>query len=131
MNQFLLRPITESGNVTDEQVAELRSMPGVFVSHVLTCIVAIRFDGDTAALESLLADSAWDQTNTTQIGPELDDVLMSFAVERTLPTKADLQRYVAAFPQFHRELIEFAVSLVEDHLHDNFLRETMGTGPFH
>jgi hypothetical protein len=59
MNQFLLRPLNALGRVTDEQVDQLRVIPGVRVSRVLTYIVAVCFDGDAAALQSILAGTAW------------------------------------------------------------------------
>lgn len=138
MNQFLLRPLNVHGRVTDEQVDQLRVIPGLAVSRVLTYIVALCFDGDAAALQSFLAGTAWDpgcigKSRTyrlqTFVGPvsarrgaindrpQLDDVLMRFATETSLPTRAHLYRYLEAFPQFRQELIEFAVSLVEDQFH--------------
>ena len=100
MNQFLLRPLNVLGRVTDEQVDQLRVIPGLAVSRVLTYIVAVCFDGDAAALQSFLAGTAWDpgcigKSRTyrlqTFVGPvsarrgaindrpQLDDVLMRFA----------------------------------------------------
>lgn len=58
MNQFLLRPLNVLGRVTDEQVDQLRVIPGLAVSRVLTYIVAVCFDGDAAALQSFLAGKA-------------------------------------------------------------------------
>jgi hypothetical protein len=56
-------------------------------------------------------------SHTKQNRPEVDEVLMQFAAERSLPTPAQLQRYIEVFPQFKAELIEFAASLVEDQFH--------------
>jgi hypothetical protein len=137
MNQFLLRPLKALGKVTDEQVDQLRSIPGVRVSCVLTYIVAVSFDGDQTALQALLPATVWNpqigecrvyrlqtakgpaagQSGSPLNDPLIEDVLMQFAVERSLPTRAHLDRYLEAFPQFRQELIEFAVSLVEDHFH--------------
>ena len=137
MNQFLLRPLKALGKVTDEQVDQLRSIPGVRVSCVLTYIVAVSFDGDATALQALLPATVWNpqigesrvyrlqtakgpasgQSGTPLNDPQIEDVLMQFAVERNLPTRAHLGRYLEAFPQFRQDLIEFAVSLVEDHFH--------------
>lgn len=152
MNQFLLRPIMAPGAVTDEQVDQLRSIPGVSVSRVLTGIVAVSFEGNAIALQALLAGTAWDphhisesrtyrlqtvktpppaHSNAMQIGPRLEDVLMAFAVEQSLPTREHLYYYLAAFPQFRRDLIELAASLVEDHIIDNFRPKPRGTGRAH
>ncbi|MBB4517434.1 hypothetical protein [Paraburkholderia fungorum] len=139
MNEFLLRPLNGVGRVTDEQVDQLRLISGVRISRVLTYIVAVSFDGEAAALQALLAGTGWDpdhvgkcRTYRTQggmagpalglasvitDGPQLRDVLMQFAIEKSLPTRAHLYRYLEAFPQFRQELIGFAVSLVEDHFH--------------
>ncbi|CAJ0779373.1 hypothetical protein [Ralstonia chuxiongensis] len=56
-------------------------------------------------------------SHTKQNRPEVDEVLMQFAVERDIPTPGQLQRYIQDFPQFKTELIEFAASLVEDQFH--------------
>jgi hypothetical protein len=139
VNEFLLRPLNGVGRVTDEQVDRLRLISGVHISRVLTYIVAVRFAGDAAALQALLAGTGWDadhigKSRTYRIqggmagpvsglasvisdGPPLRDVLMHFAIEKSVPTRAHLWRYLNAFPQFQQELIEFAVSLVEDHFH--------------
>lgn len=139
MNEFLLRPLNGVGRVTDEQVDQLRLIPGVRISRILTYIVAVSFAGDAAALRAFLAGTGWDpdhiaKNRTYRIqgcmvgpvsglasvisdGPPLRDVLMQFAIEKSLPTRAHLCRYLDAFPQFRQELIEFAVSLVEDHFH--------------
>ncbi|MGY6257265.1 hypothetical protein ACXIVK_27790 [Paraburkholderia caledonica] len=138
MNQFLLRPLKPLGKVTDEQVDELRAAPGVRVSRVLTYIIAVNFDGGKDALQSLLAGSSWDtahigpsrtyriqptawpvpvQSAASHHGPQLDDVLMNFAYECSLPTHAHLQRYIEAFPHFREDLIVFAAGLILDHLY--------------
>lgn len=139
MNEFLLRPVNGVGRVTDEQVDQLRLISGVRISRVLTYIVAVSFDGDAAALQALLPGAGWDadhvgKSRTYRIqrdvagpalglasvmrdGPQLRDVLMQFAIEKSLPTRVHLYRYLEAFPQFRQDLIEFAVSLVEDHFH--------------
>lgn len=56
-------------------------------------------------------------SNTKQNRPEVDEVLMQFAVEQDIPTPGQLQRYITEFPEFKAELIEFAASLVEDQFH--------------
>ncbi|WP_425953193.1 hypothetical protein [Ralstonia pseudosolanacearum] len=138
MNKFLLQPLRSLGKVTDEQVDQLRAIPGLHVSRALVYIVLVSFEGEAAALQSLLAGTAWDpdrlgenrtyrlqsldellaaRTRAKQTGPNLDEVLMQFAVERRLPTRGQLHRYLEMFPQFRHEIIEFAVSLVEDHFH--------------
>ncbi|WP_069357816.1 hypothetical protein [Burkholderia cenocepacia] len=115
MNKFLLRPLKSLGKVADDELDQLRLIPGVHVSCVLTYIVVVNFDGGAAALRSLLARTAWDpdhigKSRTYRLqadkGPQLDDVLMAFAVEKSLPTRAHLHRYLAAYPQFRQELIE-------------------------
>lgn len=135
MNEFLLyaRPGAEiPGNLLDQ----LHSLSEVHVVRVKSGIVVAQFDGDRAALQALLAHTAWSQysvsenrTYRTQAAhggalatphieqeePELREVLMQFAVEQRLPTAAHLHRYIEAFQRFRPELIEFAVSLVEDH----------------
>jgi len=57
-------------------------------------------------------------TNIKQSKPQVDEVLMQFAAEQSLPTAAQLHRYIEEFPQFKEELVEFAASLVEDEFHD-------------
>jgi hypothetical protein len=57
-------------------------------------------------------------SNIKQSKPQVDEVLMQFAAEQSLPTAAQLHRYIEEFPQFKEELVEFAASLVEDEFHD-------------
>jgi hypothetical protein len=56
-------------------------------------------------------------SNIKQSRPQVDEVLMQFAAEQSLPTAAQLHRYIEQFPQFREELVEFAASLVEDEFH--------------
>ncbi|WP_124492379.1 hypothetical protein [Burkholderia stagnalis] len=128
MNKFLLRPLKSLGKIADDELGQLRSIPGVHVSSVLTYVVVVSFDGGAAALRPLLAGTSWDpdhigESRTYRLQadkePQLDDVLMAFAVEKSLPTRAHLHRYLAVYPRFRQELIEVAVSLVEDQFHPN------------
>lgn len=133
MTKFLLRPDSRS-DIPASLLVQLRAIPGVRIERVWPGMVAVSFDGDLAALRDVLAGTAWSsfrasesRTYRVQSGgqhagktaaeQQLDGVLMQFAVERDLPAAAQLRRYVAAFPQFRQEIIEFAVSLVEDRLH--------------
>jgi hypothetical protein len=97
-------------------------------------------------MQLLLAGTAWDpvhieetrtyriqtvrgpasrQSSAIEDRPHLEEVLMQFAIEKSLPTRALLYRYLEAFPQFRQELIGFAVSLVEDQFHP----EPVDAGP--
>jgi hypothetical protein len=46
--------------------------------------------------------------------PTLDDVLSEFVVEYELPTSEGLEMWVARYPQFRRELIDFVAAWVEE-----------------
>ncbi|WP_321935434.1 hypothetical protein [Paraburkholderia sp. J8-2] len=134
MNQFLLRPIKPLNRVTDELLEHIRAICGVRVMRVQTYVVAVQFEGAAGELISVLAGSAWE---TLHVGPtriyriqsaakraevqdtdgaQLEGVLMHFACECDLPTRAHLHRYIEAFPQFGEDLIEFAVGLLLDRL---------------
>ena len=127
MSQYLLRPLNSPSAVTEEALAELNAIPCLRVLHVLSPLAVVRFDRPALELQRLLVQTSWDPAfvrpvtapdtcGRIQIRPSLEDVLSDFAYECDLPTRAHLNRYLEAYPQFSADLIEFAAGLVLDRL---------------
>ncbi|MBB5546687.1 hypothetical protein [Paraburkholderia fungorum] len=138
MKKFCLLSAGLRTSVSDDLLAQLGDLPRVRLGRVRSGIVSVEFDGTEAELQSLLADTAWSSFHVSESrtyrlqrssgdafatpsidsnDPPLNEVLMHFAVEQSLPTAAQLRSYIEMFPQFRQDLIEFAVSLVEDTFH--------------
>lgn len=58
MNHILLT-VGIREKVTDEQVAQLRSIPGVHVARVMAYTAAVYFPGDLEQINALLAGTKW------------------------------------------------------------------------
>lgn len=128
MIEYLLARPIEGGQLTNEHLKQLLSVPGLSLVRVGTMSVTVLFDGTSASLKRSLAGTAW--TNAT-LGlnrryrlhasafstpapaepadqESIDLVLMAFAVEDG-PLEIKLLAYLNAYPQNRADIISCAV----------------------
>jgi hypothetical protein len=68
VNHFmLLRPSAPLALATEEQVAELRAVPGVHLARVSPRFVSVHFAGDEGQLQSLLAGTSWSSFHMSRV----------------------------------------------------------------